>query len=1104
VSGRRRARTQAFCGTDYPFKTEPVTPTMDDFVDADVGDQYDPHAVEERVFDYWEAVDAYERTVEHREGGEEFFFVDGPPYTSGSAHMGHAWNKSLKDVYIRYKRMCGFDVSDRPGYDMHGLPIETKVEAEQGFENKKEIQEFGIENFIEACRAFAEESLDSLQSDFKSFGVWMDWENPYKTVTPEYMEAAWWAFEQVHERGLVERGKRSINQCPRCETAIANNEVEYHDAGKPSVYAKFPLRDREGSLVIWTTTPWTIVANTFVAVDEELSYVGVDAERDGERERLYVAEDCVEDVLSAGRYESYEVVERLDGAELVGWEYDHPLAEQVPGHASAEGSLSVYGADYVEADRTGLVHSAPGHGEEDFERGQELGLEVFCPVGSDGVFTDAAGAYAGTFVRDANDAIVDDLAERDLLLASEAGHTVREGQCWRCDTDIVRIVTDQWFITVTDVKEDLLANVEEAEWYPEWARENRFRDFVEDAPDWNVSRQRYWGIPIPIWLPSEPADSDGTGDAGTDWDGDMDDAIVVGTRGELAERVDQDVDPDEVDLHKPTVDGLTITEDGTTYERVPDVFDVWLDSSVATWGTLDYPGEPGSEADYERLWPADLIIEAHDQTRGWFWSQLGMGTAAVGEVPYERVMMHGHALMPDGRAMSKSRDITIAPEEVIEEHGADPMRLFLLSMAARGDDMRVSWEEVAEMERRLNILWNAFRFPLPYMEMDGFDPAAASVADADLETIDRWLLSRLQTVEREATEAMESYEQDAALDAVLDFVVEDVSRYYIQVVRERMWEEADTASKRAAYATLSVALREAVALLAPFAPFVTEEIYQRLTGEAGHPTVHMCDWPDPDADLRDADLEARVDAVRAIEEAGSQARQDAGRKLRWPVARVVVDADDESVLAAVEAHRELLADRLNARAVDLVAPGERWDELAYTARADMSVLGPAFGDDAGAVMEALNAARVAEPDLDALDAAVEDVLDGRELTAEMVEFVEATPESAAGADFEGGTVYVDAALTEDIESEGYAREVIRRVQEMRKDLDLAMDAEIRLETDIADDRVADLVARREALVREEVRAAELGAVEDPALAEDWEIEGVDVHIAIRPLEEAAP
>ncbi|MFB6072121.1 MAG: isoleucine--tRNA ligase [Halobacterium sp.] len=1076
---------------------------------GDVPDQYEPESVEDRVFSYWEDVDAYEKTKAHRADDEPFFFVDGPPYTSGSAHMGHAWNKSLKDAYIRYKRMRGHRVTDRPGYDMHGLPIETKVEEELDFDNKKDIEGFGVENFLEECREFAEDSLQSLQSDFKSFGVWMDWDDPYRTVSPEYMEATWWAFSEVHDNGLVERGKRSISQCPRCETAIANNEVEYEDVEDPSIYVKFDLDDREGSLVIWTTTPWTIPANEFVAVDEETTYQRVRATMGGDEEVLYVAEECVEDVLSAGRYDDYEVEADLLGSDLVGWSYTPPLADEVPANPTdAEGTHRVYHGDWVEVDRTGLVHSAPGHGEEDFERGQELGLPVFCPVGEDGVYTEEAGEYAGEFVRDANRAIIDDLEVNGSLLAEQTV-THSYGHCWRCDTGIVQIVTNQWFITVTDVKDELLENIEDAEWYPEWARESRFRDFVEDAPDWNVSRQRYWGIPLPIWTPE-------------DWDGSMEDVVVVGDREELAERVDQDVDPDEVDLHKDTVDDLTITEDGTTYTRVPDVFDVWIDSSVASWGTLNYPSET---EDYEELWPADLILEAHDQTRGWFWSQLGMGTAAVGQSPYETVLMHGHALMPDGRSMSKSKDIRIDPQDLIEEYGADPMRLFVLSVTPQGDDMRVSREEVANMQRDLNILWNVFRFPQPYMEQDGFegnvpaafggDGGAVGVADVDLERVDEWLLSTLQRVKAAATDHFEAFEQHKALDELLEFVVEDLSRYYVQVVRERMWEPGDSESKTAAYATMNRVLLEVAALLAPFAPFATEELYQHLTGEDGYDTVHMCDWPDVEEDYRAPGLEDDVAVLRAVEEAGSHARQQAGRKLRWPVTRVVVDADDDAVVDAVRAHGDLLADRLNTRDVHVLEPGESWDELAFSARADMSELGPAFGDDAGRVMNALNEAHVASRDLDALADQVSEATGmDVELTEDMVEFVEETPDGVAGADFDGvlestasggssdeqsesysGTVYVDTALNEDVESEGYAREVIRRVQEMRKDLDLEMDAEIRLDVAVFDERVGRLVAEHEDLIREETRARELGEVED-GYREEWDVEGTKLALEI--------
>ncbi len=1044
----------------------------------EVSDRYRPAAVEAAVAERWAAVDAYAATKEAHRDDPAFYFLDGPPYTNGSPHMGHAWNKSLKDCYIRYRRMTGHRVIDRPGYDMHGLPIETQVEERLGFENKKDIEDYGLEPFIEECKSFAEEHLEILQEAFVDLGVWMDWDDPYKTLDPTYMEAAWWAFKQAHERGLVEQGKRSISQCPRCETAIANNEVEYDVVEDPSIYVTFPLVGREGSLVVWTTTPWTIPANTFVAVDPALSYQAVEAERDGESRVLWIAEACVEDVLSAGRFEDYTVRETVTGEDMIGWAYEPPFEPTETGHPGGDDCFCVYGADFVEADRTGLVHAAPGHGEEDFARGQELGLPLFCPVGEDGRFTDTP--FAGEFVRDANPDIRTELDERGHLLVDDT-YAHDYGHCWRCDTGIVQIVTDQWFITVTDVKDDLLVNIGESEWYPAWARDNRFYDFVENSPDWNVSRQRYWGIPLPIWVPEDAAPSA--------LDEDM---IVIGTRKELAERVDQDIDPGAVDVHRPTVDGLTITEGGRIYRRVQDVFDVWLDSSVAPWGSLNYPEDPDGVAEH---FPADLIIEAHDQTRGWFWSMLGMGTAAMNEIPYRDVLMYGHALMPDGRAMSKSKNLIIDPYEAIDSHGVDVLRLALLAHNPQGEDMRFSWDAMDELERRLNICWNVVRFPLPYMELDDVYPGELSVdavAD-DLDLIDEWVLSRLASTVTEMTADLETYRQDRALERLLAFVVEDVSRLYVQEVRERMWLEDDAPEKRAAYATIAHVIDTVARLLAPFAPFLADRIYGILTDYEDAVTVHALDWPEPDESFRDPELEADVAVVRDVEEAALTARQDAGRKLRWPVARVIVESEDETVATAVERRADLLCERVNAEIIKVVEPP--WEELVERAVPRMDRIGPSFGADAEAVMEAIEGVPVS---------VVEDgiYVDGEsvELDPEMYEATAEPPEETGGADFEAGSVYVDVSLTPELEAEGYAREVVRRIQTMRKDLDLDIDATIRTSINVEDETIAAYVDEWREYIASETRTADFDGGID-GTAESWEIEGTTVEIAIEAIED---
>ena len=1047
----------------------------------EVTSSYNPRNIESRVQDYWNEGNIYERAKALREGGRAFFFVDGPPYTTGHIHLGTAWNKIIKDAILRYHRMRGADVIERAGYDMHGLPIEVQVEHKLGFASKKDIEEYGIARFIEQCREFAVTHMDIMSDQFRQLGIWLDFDNPYQTIKEDYIESAWWAIQRADERGLLERGHRVVNWCPRCETAIADSEVEYWDETDPSIFVKFPITGRENEyLVIWTTTPWTLPANVAVAVNPTFTYARVRARKDDREEILWIADELVEPVLKMGRYQDYTVEGRASGSDLVGVEYASPLAGPVPHQSDIR--HRVVDADYVELDNTGLVHIAPGHGWDDYLVGIREGLEVFCPVDASGHFTPDAGEFAGMYVRDANEAIIDALG--DFLLARRE-ITHRYGHCWRCKTPIIYRATAQWFLKATAIRDAMLDEIAKVKWYPDWAGSARFHDFVRDSRDWCISRQRYWGIPIPIWR-CEACDA----------------YTVIGTIAELEERSGMEV----TDPHRPYVDAITIPcSCGGEMRRVDDIFDVWFDSAVASWATLGFPRE--REA-FDRLWPADFITEGQDQTRGWFYSQLGASTVAFGRAPYKSVLMHGFALDAEGRKMSKSSGNVVTPEEVIDRFGVDVLRFYVLWANAPWDDMKFNWDGVTTIHRALTILWNVYRFPLPYMILDSFEPESDDETFIrthihDMPEEDRWIISRVNSLARSIGDDMQEYHLHRVTRALATFVLEDLSRWYVQLVRPRMWLEEDSPGKRYAYETTYYVMRRVIALLAPFAPYITEEIYQNLRLAGDPESVHMLDWPEADDLLIDRDLETAMETIRAFDDAASTARQAGRRKLRWPVGEVVVVTGSDDVKAAIEGLGDLALTRANARKVRVVTG--TWDRILWQAEPVMRAIGPEFGRE-GPKVKAL----IEQSDGTALKATIERdgeaELDGYTINASHVTFAEALPEGVFAAPMKDATVYVDITLTPELEAEGYAREVIRRLQEMRRQLDLNVDDFIVAAVDIADERVAALVGVEEweAEIAGEVRAAALTIQHadgkrpagSSALEKDWDVEGVQMQMGI--------
>ncbi len=1034
---------------------------------------YDPHKVEGKIKKYWKEEEAYEIVKEEHEDDPSYYFLDGPPYTSGRVHLGTTWNKLLKDAMVRYLRMNGYDVQDRPGYDMHGLPIEVKVEEKLGIENKNEIEELGVGNFIEECEKFAEENLKSMNKDFKNLGIWMDWENPYKTLNDTYIESVWWGFNKAYKKDLVENGEEVVNQCPRCETSLADAEVEYDEIESPSIYVKIPLVEGEGFLVIWTTTPWTLPSNLYVAVDEGEEYKKIEAIKNSDKEILIIASDCIEEVLKKGRYDDYNILETIDGQSLVGRRYKHPLVDEVPKQKEfGEKSHRIYSTDFVELERTGLVHCAPGHGFEDFEASKDIGLPIFSPVDGNGVYTEEAGKYKGKKIPDVDEEIIEDLEKKDLLLSSER-HKHRYGHCWRCDTPIIYIAKEQWFLRVTNVKERLLEELDNTTWFPSWAKESRFRDWVESARDWNISRQRYWGIPIPIWICENGHKT------------------CIESKEELKKR---SIDNIKQNLHRPYVDNIKIecSSCGSTAKRIKDVFDVWLDSAAASWASLNYPAE---KKKFKELFPPDLIIEAHDQTRGWFWSQLGLGVAALDKVPYQNVVMHGHVLDEDGRKMSKSIGNVIEPGEVIEEYGIDPLRIFLLSRTPHGDDVKFSEDGVRQKLRELNVLWNVYRFPLPYMVLDSFKPEETSIYDVELTDIDKWVLSRLQSVKKDIKEYMENFEINRAQESLISYLVEDVSRFYIQSVRPRMWEEEESEDKKASYATLYRVLEESSKLLAPFAPHTAESIYQNLKDDI---TVHATNFPKYEKKLQDKTLEKNIDILRDIEEATRNARQKAGRNTRWPVKRIIVETNKSEVKEGLESLKELLLDRVNSYSLDIV---EEFDELIEVGEPNMDLIGPEFKEEAGKIASFIEGKTKSElnkiSNKDGSERIIEINGENKHIHKDMIEFRQETPENIEKAESEKGDVYIDISLNRELKSEGYTREIVRRIQEMRKELELDMEEQINISLKIDNENIEKMVEEKINYIETETRSNIIENIQEPDLTEKWEIEKTNVTIDIK-------
>jgi isoleucyl-tRNA synthetase len=1008
--------------------------------------------LEEAVLQRWRERDVFHESIRRREGGPKFIFYEGPPTANGRPGSHHVLSRVFKDVFPRYKTMQGHYVPRKAGWDCHGLPVELEIELELGLSSKHDIEKYGVAEFNQRCRESVLTYIDEWNRLTERIGFWIDTDDAYFTLTDDYVESVWWSLHEVWRRGLLYQGHKVVPYCPRCGTALSSHEVAqgYRDVVDPSVYVRFPVRGQDGvSLLGWTTTPWTLVSNAALAVAPDVTYVR--ARVNGER--LIVAEALVERVLGEGA----EVEERFSGSDLAGLSYEPPF----PWISDyGEKGHTVLEADFVTTDDgTGIVHTAIAFGEDDFQLGQQYGLKVQNPVHEDGTFDERVEAFAGRFVKDADPEIVEALRESGRLFREE-GYEHAYPHCWRCGTPLLYYAKASWYVKTTAVRDEMLAENEKIRWYPEHIKHGRFGDWLANNVDWALSRERYWGTPLPVWTCANEHE------------------LCVGSRAEL-ERLAGEV-PD--DLHKPFIDEVVFpcADCGEEMRRVPEVIDAWWDSGSMPFAQWHAPFE--NEEVFAGRFPADYICEGLDQTRGWFYSLLAVSTLLYGQSSYRTVLCLGLILDTAGQKMSKSRGNVVVPWDVIERHGADAFRWYYFTSKQPWDGYRFSLETVGESVRQFMLtLWNTYGFLVLYANVNGVEPAEPPA----LEDMDRWALSRLAATVETVTERLDDYDTTSAGRAI-DAFVEDLSNWYVRRSRRRFWD-----GDQAAFFTLHRCLVEASKLLAPLTPFIADEIYDNLDGT--EPSVHLCDFPA--AGERDVGLERDVSVLREAIELGRAARAHAKVKVRQPLPEaIVVAAGDER--AAIERFDDQLLDELNVKRVRFVSEAEelgRWE-----LKPNYRTLGPRFGKQmpqAAAAVAALDAQSVAATLREGGTVGVAVNGHDHQLTAEDVQLVLQPLEGYQVERSGTHAVALNLELDDALRREGLAREAVRAIQEARKSAGLNVEDRIQL-TLGGDTGLIEAIREHEEYVTGETLAVDVAYRDGVVAGEPVTIEGRELSIGV--------
>lgn len=1001
-------------------------------------------AMEENILKFWKQAGIFQKTVEQRNGRPEFVFYEGPPTANGKPGVHHVLARAFKDMFPRYKIMRGFHVSRRGGWDTHGLPVEIEVEKQLGFTNKQQIEEYGIDKFNELCKKSVFTYIQDWERLTDRIAFWVDLDEAYVTYTNDYIESVWWILKNFWEKDLLYKGYKVVPYCPRCGTPLSDHEVAlgYEETTDPSAFVRMPLVDQpDVSLLVWTTTPWTLPGNVAVAVHPDVDYVIVQRKNHESKEKLVLAKPLVEKVFGE---EEVQVLETLKGKKLAGVKY-HPLFTFLPPDKPAH--FVVLGEFVTTEDGTGIVHMAPAFGAEDMDMAREHNLPVLMTVLPDGTFIPEVKPWRGMFVKDADPFILEDLQARGLLFKSE-GYTHTYPFCWRCHTPLLYYARESWYIRTSAFRDKLVELNNTINWVPEHTREGRFGNWLANNIDWALSRERYWGTPLPIWECESCHNRE-----------------AMGSVQELSEKAGRDLS--DLDLHRPYVDQVhwECSACGGKMSRVPDLIDVWFDSGSMPVAQWHYPFENVEK--FKQQFPADYICEAVDQTRGWFYSLHAISTLLFGGVAFKNVICLGLILDGEGYKMSKSRGNIVAPWDVLSVHGADAFRWYLYTATPPGNERRFSADLVGEVIRSFTLtLWNVYSFFVTYANLDKPNITTLPIATSDL---DRWLLSELNVLVRDVTAAYEAYDVPNATRPIEAFV-ENLSTWYLRRSRRRFWKSESDSDKQAAYSTLYTALVTVAKLLAPAMPFLAEELYQNLVrsvDEGAPESVHLADWPEVLPEMIDESLNRDMALVMRLVSLGHSARQKANRKVRQPLAEVAFSVGNASERKAVEAYADLFMDELNVKRVRLLDTST--EAISHTIKPLPKQLGQKYGNKFPAIQKAIlamNPEEVAHTLLDGNPLLVEVNGESFRVLPEEVEVKALAKEGFAVAE-EGP--YVAALVTEltpELVQEGLARELVRRVQDLRKSAELDVADRIELFVDASPGLRSAIEAHRDYITTE--------------------------------------